>query len=59
MKVTEVKQIPYSVCNRNQQQKDLQRHPICITESDHEFILNEIKCRYTIEYERDMSVYSN
>ena len=54
--VTEAKQITKSVCNRNQASRDLQRRHIKITDSDHDFILDEIKRRYTIEHERGMSV---
>ena len=57
--VTEVKQILKSVCNRHQSHKASQRHPICLPESDHDFILDETKLRDTIEYKRDMSVDDN
>ena len=33
------------VCNINQSRKDLQRHPISLTESDYECILDTIKIR--------------
>ena len=29
---------------------------MCLTDSDHNFTLYEIKCRYKIEYDRNMSV---
>ena len=35
----------------------LQGHSIHITDYDNDFILDEIKRWYTIEYEIDMSVY--
>ena len=35
MVVTEVKEIPNSLCNRNQAHKSIQRHSICLTDSDH------------------------
>ena len=57
MSVSELKQIPNNVCNRNQSLNALQRHSIHITDSDNDFILDEIKRWYTIEYEIDMSVY--
>ena len=50
MEVTEVKQIPRIVSNRNQASKDLQRHPRCLTDSDNDFILDKIKRIDTIEY---------
>ena len=56
MLLTEAKQIPYNACNINQAHKNLQGHPINLTDSDHDFILDEIKCRESIEYERDISV---
>ena len=57
MTVTEVEQIPNNACNINQARKALQTLHICLTYSDHDFILGGIKHRYTIEYERDTSVY--
>ena len=59
MLVIDVKQTPNIECNRNQAHKYLQRHTICLTDSDHDFILDEIKYGENIEYERDMSVNDN
>ena len=59
MTETEVKQIPKSVCNRNQEHKAIQRLTICLTESEQYYILDEIKGRDTIKYERKMSVDEN
>ena len=42
--------IPRSVCNRNRTKQALQRHPICLTDSYNDYILEEIKCRDKIEY---------
>ena len=56
MELTEVKQITKNVCNRNQARKALQRRPIRLTDSYHDFILDEIKRQDTIEYEIGMSV---
>ena len=56
MEVTDVKQTPNSVCNRNHAHKSLQRHHICLTDSGHDFILDEIQRRDNIEYDRDMTV---
>ena len=39
--------------------KDLQRHPIGLIVSDHDFILGEIKLGDTISSEIDMSVDDN
>ena len=52
-----MEQIPRTLFNRNKAHKALQRRSICLTDSYHDFILDEIKRRYTIEYEKDMSVY--
>ena len=43
MELTEAKQIPRSVCNRHPSRKDLKMRPICLTEYDKLFILDEIK----------------
>ena len=55
MTETEVK-IFNSVCKINQEHKVLQRHPICLTDSNYYFILDGIKHKYIIGYERDTSV---
>ena len=55
--VANVEQIPNNLCNRNQSRKALQRRSIRITDSDHDFIIDEIKRRYNIEYGGYMSVY--
>ena len=49
MSVTEAKKIPKSVYNRNKERRFLQRHNICLTESDHYLFIYEIKRRDTIE----------
>ena len=46
--VTKVKK-PKLFCNKNQSCKDIQRSPVCLTESDHDIILDEIKHRDTIK----------
>ena len=40
MTVTEVKQIPKGVFNINKARKNIQRRTICITYSDHDYILD-------------------
>ena len=47
---------PNSVCTIKHVHKALQRHHICLTDSGHDFILDEIKRRDNIEYDRDMTV---
>ena len=56
MNFTGVKINPKSVCNKKQSRKDIQRNHICSTGSDHVFILDEIKRKDTIYYDRKMSV---
>ena len=56
MSITGVKQIYKSVYNRKQARNDIKSHPIGLTDSDNYFILDEIKCKDTIEYERYISV---
>ena len=45
-----------SFCKRNQSKQDLQRHLTRPTESDHNYILDEIGRRDKIEYKRNISV---
>ena len=35
---------PRSVFDINQSKKVLQRHPICLTDPDHDYIFEEIEC---------------
>ena len=48
-----------SVCNRTQAKIAISRQPICLTDSDYDYILEEIGCRDKIEFERDVEVYSD
>ena len=50
------KKIPRRFSNRNQSLKAIQRFPLCLTESDHDYIIEEIKPGDTIEYDIKMSV---
>ena len=43
-------------CNINQAGKAIHRRPIRLTDSDHNFILDKIKRRYTIESNRKKSL---
>ena len=45
-----VHNIHRSVCNRNQSKHTLQIHPLCMTNPDHDQILEEIDCRDKIQY---------
>ena len=49
-----VHDIPRSGCNRNQAKQDLQRHPIGLTDSDHDYIPEETERRVKIEYKRNI-----
>ena len=40
-------------------QKTIPRQPICLTDSDYDYILEEIGLRDKIEVERDVEVYSD
>ena len=59
MAVKHVHDIPRIICNRNQTKQNLQRHPVCLTDSDHEYILEEIEYRYKIEYEPNINNYGD
>ena len=48
-----------SVYNRTQVKKFISRHPICLTDSDYGYILEEIGHQYKIEFEEYVEVYSN
>ena len=43
--VKDVNDIPKSICNINHAKQDLRKHPICLTKSYHEYILEEIEYR--------------
>ena len=50
---------PTSVCTRTQFKKYKSRQPICLTDSYHDYILEEINRRDKIDFERDVEVYSS
>ena len=50
------KKMPKIICNKNQARKAIQMSTICLTDSDHDFILDKIKLRDTIEYKRKTSI---
>ena len=37
--ITDIHDIPKSVCNRTQAEKSISRHPICITDSNYDYKL--------------------
>ena len=55
--VKDVHNITRSICNINQAKQYLQRHPICLTDSDYDYILEEIDHRDKIEYEKNIRGY--
>ena len=57
--LTDFHTIPKSVCARTQAKKDISKHPIFLTGSDYDYILEEIGRRDKIEFERDVEVYSD
>ena len=40
-------------------QKSISRQPVCLTNSDYDYILEEIGRQDKIEFERDVEVYSD
>ena len=56
--ITDIHDIPKSVCNRTQE-KSISRHPICLTDSDYDEILEEFGRQDKIYFERDIEVHSN
>ena len=42
--ITDFHAIPTSICSRTQAKKAISRQPICLTDSDYDYILEEIGC---------------
>ena len=57
--VTDFHAIPKSVCTRTQAKKSISRHPIYLTDSDYDYILEENGRQEKIEFERDVEVHSD
>ena len=55
--VTYFHAIPTSVCTRKQAKTSISRHTICLTDSDYDYILEEIGLQEKIEFERDVEFY--
>ena len=51
--------IPTSICSRTQEKKFISRQPICLTDADYDYILEEIDRQEKIEFEREIDVYSD
>ena len=52
--IKDVAYTPMSLCAKKQAQKAVQRHPICISDAYHDYILYEIELWDQIEYERNL-----
>ena len=52
--IVNVSDIRISLCNKKQAWKDIQIHPIHVSDADTDYILDEIKRRNQIEYERNL-----
>ena len=57
--ITDFHAITTSVCYRTQAKKSISRQPICLTDSDYDYILEEIGRQDKIEFEIDVDVYSD
>ena len=51
--------IPTSICSITQAKKAISRQPICLTDADYDYILEEIGQQEKIEYEGVIEVYSD
>ena len=56
--ITDFHAIPTSICTRKLAKKAISRQPICLTDSDYDYILEEIGSRDKIYFERELDVYS-
>ena len=50
--------IPTIVCTSTQAKEAISWQPICLTDSDYDYIYGEIGCWEKIEFKRDVEVYS-
>ena len=57
--VTDFHAITKSICTSTQSKTSISRHPVCLTDSDYDYILEKIGRRDEIEFERDVEVYSD
>ena len=48
--VTYFDAIPKSVYNRTQAKKVISRQPVCLTDFDYDYILEEIRCREKVSF---------
>ena len=57
--ITDFHAIPTSICSRTQAKKSISLQPICLTDADWYYIIEEIGQRDKIEFEREVDVYSD
>ena len=57
--ITDYHAIPASMCSRTKAKKAISRQPICLSDYEYDYILEEIDQRDKIEYEREIDVYSD
>ena len=57
--ITDFHAIPASIFSRTQEKKSISRQPICLSDFDYDYILEEIDQRDKIEFEREIDVYSD
>ena len=55
VRIIYVQNIPKTFCNMIQAKKSIQRHPICMTDADYNYILDEIERREKL-FERNVGV---
>ena len=56
--VTEFHAIPTNVCTGKKAKNSISRKPIYLTDCEYDYILEEVGCRYKIEFEIYVEVYS-
>ena len=57
--ITDFHAIPTSICSKTQAKQFISRQPICLNNSDYDYILGETGCQDKIEFEIDVDVYSD
>ena len=57
--ITDFHAITTSLCSITQSKKAISRQPLCLTDADYYYILEEIGRRDKIEFEREVDVYSD
>ena len=55
--ITDFHAITTSICSRTQAKKSISRQPICLTDADYNYILEEIVRQDKIEFEREVDLY--